>query len=494
MHPLLAFAKKLIIPTLFILPISIIISPLFFYNLGATSLIDFDEAWYAEIARNILVTHNPFMLFFNGKEYIDHPPLGFILIAVSFLIFGINEFASRFPSTLLGLGSVILIYKIGQNLFNKTIGLGASLVLISSVWFILRARSGNLDTIFLFFFLLTIYCATKIKNNTNWILFFAASFAGLLQIKSLIGLSALIPAMAIIFIHQKSSLGKPKQSFKLQTLSKKIVLGLVIFILILSPWVFASYKTYGNRFLHQLIRVGLRPENRVKPNFRELSSSLTFTYLHFGIREWYYPFLIAFVISPIFAYKKPLIISVYLWIISLMAGFLTNSKTEIWHLIPIYPAVGLLIAFFAYHSIYYPLTFAEKFIKNFSKLASPIFVILFLLFAAKQIYEYRNDVKLFEVGQSGLAYTAVQAKYYQEKLFLDADYFFPVAVFYSQKKVFLVKGGLSPKSDLKGIIEYEEKPFLLLTEQWRLDLDKIDTNRYQGLASHDGHVLIKVIN
>ena len=466
----------------------VICSGLFFYNLGATSLIDFDEAWYAEIARNILVRHNPLLLFFNGTNYLDHPPLGFILIALSFLIFTVNEFAARFPSAILGLGSVILIYKIGQDLFNKTIGLGASLMLVSSVWFLLRARSGNLDTVFLFFFLLVIYCATKVKKN-NWILVFAASFGLLLQIKSLIGISVLIPALAIILISEKPS----RATFRHLNL-KKIILAFSIFILTLAPWFLASYKAYGNNFTHQLIKVGLRPENRVKPNFREFGSSLTFTYLHFGIKEWYYPFLIAFIASPVFLWRKPVLVAVYLWIIGLLAGFLTNSKTEIWHLIPVYPAAGLLIAFFAYHSIYYALIFTKRFVKNSSKLAAPIFLVLFFSFSAKQVYEYRNDVRLFEVGQSGLAYSAAQAKYYPEKLFLDADYFFPVAVFYSQKEVSLVKGGSNPQNDLKGIIEYGQKPFLLLTEQWRLETDKIDTGRYHVLASHDGHVLLKVIN
>src|SRR3989337_4099491 len=83
-------------------------SPLFFYNLGGFSLIDFDEAWYGEIARNIIKNHQPFLLTFNGQPYQDHPPFGFILIAFSFLIFGINEFSARFPSAVLGFGSTLV--------------------------------------------------------------------------------------------------------------------------------------------------------------------------------------------------------------------------------------------------------------------------------------------------------------------------------------------------------------------------------------------------
>ena len=56
-HNLIRKHKELIVVIFFLL-----FSPLFFYNLGGTSLVDFDEAWYAEIARNILVNHQPFLL------------------------------------------------------------------------------------------------------------------------------------------------------------------------------------------------------------------------------------------------------------------------------------------------------------------------------------------------------------------------------------------------------------------------------------------------
>src|SRR3990167_4817101 len=57
----------------------LVFSFIFFYNLAGTSLIDFDEAWYAEIARNILKNKQPLILSFNESYYSDHPPLAFIL-------------------------------------------------------------------------------------------------------------------------------------------------------------------------------------------------------------------------------------------------------------------------------------------------------------------------------------------------------------------------------------------------------------------------------
>src|SRR5258708_7490783 len=76
--------------------------PLFFYKLGQSSLVSFDEAWYAAISKNILIHQDFINLTFNGMKYYDHPPLGFWFTAITFQLFGINEFWARFSQALCG--------------------------------------------------------------------------------------------------------------------------------------------------------------------------------------------------------------------------------------------------------------------------------------------------------------------------------------------------------------------------------------------------------
>lgn len=111
----------------------------------------------------------------------------------------------------------------------------------------------------------------------------------------------------------------------------------------------------------------------------------------------------------------------------------------------------------------------------------------------KQIYEFRDEIKLFDKSTSGLAYTATAARMRPETLYLDNEFFLPGAVFYSQKKVYHVQGEPFPRNSLKGIISFGKKPFLLLTEGWRLNLDNIEKNRYELIAEHQDYVLIKVL-
>src|SRR3990170_4463724 len=113
------FKYKLDLLAVFLL---LALAPLFFYKLGQSSLVSFDEAWYADISRNILKNTDPINLTWNGRTFTDHPPGGFLLTAVNYLVFGVSEFSARFSSAITGLLSLIFTYLLGRKLFNKVVG------------------------------------------------------------------------------------------------------------------------------------------------------------------------------------------------------------------------------------------------------------------------------------------------------------------------------------------------------------------------------------
>src|SRR3990167_7496052 len=166
---------------------------IFFYRLDYKPLESWDEAWYGSIAKNIVKTGNFMDTSYNNKPFYDHPPVGFILISFSYKLFGINEFSTRFPSALLGILSVFLIYKIALELFGKKeIAFVSALILGSSVWYVIRVRSGNLDSDFLFFYLLTVFLSLKSAKNFRWFPFVGLSFGALIMTKTLAGISVLV--------------------------------------------------------------------------------------------------------------------------------------------------------------------------------------------------------------------------------------------------------------------------------------------------------------
>lgn len=471
---------------LLVISFFLLFSPIFFYNLGGTSLVDFDEAWWAEVARNILIRRDPFLLFFNEGPIFFHPPFGYSLIALSQLIFGVNEFASRLPSAFLGFASIILVYLIGKALFNRIVGFTGSLMLASSVWFVLRARSGNLDAIFVFIFLLTLYLFLKAKNNPLYIYLSGISFALLFMTKTFIGVSVLIPMGAYYLTNFKKSTSGLVH----------LIIAVLIALYVLSPWLGSNYLIYGSGFINSLFENATKPGQQFLPNLLDIHNSPTLQYLHFGIREWYYPAIISVVLPLMFIKKFPNLLTLYAWIIPLLIAFLINKNTEIWHLIPLYPAFGLMIGFFIYVILKSVLQMANKLKPfeitserlNFFGLGLALIIINVL--SIKQIYEFRNEINLFDHNTTGVAFVAKAARNVDGELYLDNEHFLPSAVFYSQKRVTNIRSLEPPINILTGFVDIGPKPSLLITEQWRLDLDKINSSMYKAVASHQGYVLI----
>lgn len=80
-------------------------------SLGMYPLMDTTEARYAEIARIMVELDDWVTPWFDyGVPFWGKPPLSFWFTAVSFKVFGINEFAARLPHWLLGVGVAWLVW------------------------------------------------------------------------------------------------------------------------------------------------------------------------------------------------------------------------------------------------------------------------------------------------------------------------------------------------------------------------------------------------
>jgi 4-amino-4-deoxy-L-arabinose transferase-like glycosyltransferase len=119
----------------------------FFQCLGRMPLFEPDEGRYAEISREMLERGDFITPFLNYVKYFEKPPLLYWLNALSFTLFGQNEFAARFPGALMGLLTVLLTYHIGRKLFRRPAGLLAALILGTSTGFLLQARLDITDMI-----------------------------------------------------------------------------------------------------------------------------------------------------------------------------------------------------------------------------------------------------------------------------------------------------------------------------------------------------------
>jgi hypothetical protein len=138
-----------------------------FVNLGFKDLQAWDEALYAVRAEGILrfggwLDQTAFAI--DGLYSSLHPPVYVWLTCIAFHLFGVNEFAARFFSALLGGLTLFVIYGVGKILADRHVGLLGALLFGLHPFTTFFARQGQFDTALVFF--LTSAAYFVLKNST----------------------------------------------------------------------------------------------------------------------------------------------------------------------------------------------------------------------------------------------------------------------------------------------------------------------------------------
>ncbi len=109
---ILVYLGIVVLATLFMLPF-----------LGSVHLFDSDEVNYAESSREMILTHDYMNVQIDFQPSPEKPPLFFWLQVASMKVFGINEFAARFPNFICGIVTLILLYTFGKRIYGHRFGL-----------------------------------------------------------------------------------------------------------------------------------------------------------------------------------------------------------------------------------------------------------------------------------------------------------------------------------------------------------------------------------
>ena len=136
-YPILSFAA---LAAIFFLPF-----------LGGVHLFDWDEVNFAEIAREMVLMDNYLQIHVNYIPFTEKPPGFFWLQAISMEIFGIGEYAARFPNAIFGIITLPSIYYIGNKLKGRTFGIFWALAYFGTILPNLYFRSGIIDPVFNYF-------------------------------------------------------------------------------------------------------------------------------------------------------------------------------------------------------------------------------------------------------------------------------------------------------------------------------------------------------
>ena len=216
-----------------ILLLAVIYGLIWFGTLNYRHLIPSDEGRYAEIAREMLVTGDWVTPRYNGYKYFEKPPLQAWATAAAFKVFGIGDWQARLWTALTGFLTILAIGFTGARIFNARAGWLAAVVLASSPMWIISGHFNSLD-MGLSSFLVAALCSLLLAQTAqsksscrNWMLACWVFMALATLSKGVIG--AAIPAM--VFIAYSVSTWDWKIWTRLRLFS-----GLILFLAITAPW------------------------------------------------------------------------------------------------------------------------------------------------------------------------------------------------------------------------------------------------------------------
>lgn len=156
----------------------------------------------------------------------DYRPSLYIFISIPFVkLFGLNEFATRFPAAVSGILTVLATYFLAQRLFNKNVALFASLLLAISPWYIHFNRIAYEVNLLPLFFCFGFWLFLEGFKKPNCLILSAMMFG--LSLNTYQAARVFVPLfmLGIILIFNKHLFRHKKQVF----------LASLVFILIFIP-------------------------------------------------------------------------------------------------------------------------------------------------------------------------------------------------------------------------------------------------------------------
>lgn len=149
--------------------IIIVVSGLFFLPyLGSVHLFDWDEINFAESAREMIVSGDYSKVQINYQAFWEKPPLFIWMQAVSMKIFGVSEFAARFPNAVFGILTLCMIYRNGRAYFKGHLAHWWVLCYLGAITPHFYFKTGLIDPVFNFFiFLGIIQFYEALKNHSG---------------------------------------------------------------------------------------------------------------------------------------------------------------------------------------------------------------------------------------------------------------------------------------------------------------------------------------
>lgn len=143
--------------------ITLIGALLFIPFLGNVPLFDWDEANFAEAAREMIVQKEYSRVFIDFQPFWEKPPVFIWMQALSMQLWGVNEFAARFPNAIMGILTLCSLFYIGKKVSTERVAIWWVLLYIACWLPHFYFKTAIIDPTFNFFIFWAVYHIHQIK-------------------------------------------------------------------------------------------------------------------------------------------------------------------------------------------------------------------------------------------------------------------------------------------------------------------------------------------
>ncbi|HUN55393.1 MAG TPA: glycosyltransferase family 39 protein [Smithella sp.] len=297
-----------------------------------------DEARYSLISSAMNQSGNYVTPHIKNTIYLEKPPLVSWVTAISFKVFGENDFSARLFAALCGWGCILLAYFMGRNFRDEKTGLYAAGLLTISLFPFILGHINILDMPLTFFVYLSIwlgYLALREQNKKYllYLFYFVCALAFLTK-----GVIGVVFPFGILIIWQ-IVIGQWRQMWKLFS-----PIGILIFSVVVCPWLILAQKENSD-FLwfffvrEHFLRFTTKMHGKTEPFYFYLPVIIggLIPWLFYLIKAWHNNYIKESLFSP----DENKLLIVWFWLIFI---FYTVSSSKL----PTYIApVFLPLALFA---------------------------------------------------------------------------------------------------------------------------------------------------
>lgn len=393
---------------------------IFFFRLGVAPLQDWDEAWYAEMTKQMIRTGNLFVLYWNGEVLLDKPPLLIWLNSIAVSLLGFSEFSFRFVPAFTGFLTVLIITFFAYTRWGLISSIFVYFSLILNSLFIWRGRSGNIDSLLTFLFVLC-FLLISAKSTFRYKYILLGIVFGLIFLTKLT--IVLLPIGIFVlheFFYKRAEIRNRVKDYGMLAL---FAIGLPF------VWLLGGFLDQGTQFITYYL-------------FNADQGVMTVAFENFKLNYWYHTyyalqrrlfwFFLLGIILLLLRIKDRVHFLILLFSISLLVLLSFTKRDNNWYLLPAIPFWSLTVGY----SIFEIQRRVEKVSKRLSFVSAGVLILFILAISYRtftvNISPILNAKHSKSLVQSSL-YIRNHSKLYEVIIRLDESY--PSAIFYTDRKV-----------------------------------------------------------